>query len=215
MGLRSDARSTGIVMVNARLTALRNLQPREDLQAAARWASQRMGENRSALKSKGTEAATQLPSHREHHIVTGDEGYYAAITSCTYYIPASYLCQRRLRHISPTASSPLPLFAPRPLPFRRRSRRSACIGVHRRMALPFSAPRAAYRARHSRAPILPLNPPKVPQERFLPARATFFAPRHAAAHRDTPLTTTLSAPSQPILECAHRAREIALQLLIR
>ncbi len=73
-----------------------------------------------------------------------------------------------------------------PLPFRRRSRLSACIGVHRRMALPFSALRAAYRARHSRALILPLNPPRMPQERFLPARATFFASRHAAAHRDTP-----------------------------
>ena len=69
---------------------------------------------------------------------------------------------------------------------------SAFIRVHLRQK---NRLRAAYRARHLRAPILPLDPPRMPQERFSPARATFFTPRHAAAHRDTP---PRHAPHSPL-----------------
>jgi hypothetical protein len=63
---------------------------------------------------------------------------------------------------------------------------------------------AAHRARHSRASILPPDHPMMPQGLFLTPRATFFAPRHATVHRETPLATPLSAPFWPILERAPR-----------
>jgi hypothetical protein len=102
-----------------------------------------------------------------------------------------------------------------PLPFRRRSRRLNAIRVHPRSSASKGSFRAAHRARHSRAPILPPDPPIISQERFSPARATFFAPRRAAAHRDTPPSPRPSQPpSCPSWRERPAHRESALQFRI-